>query len=566
MNILNMFSMIGGLALFLYGMHILGEGLSKLSGGRMEWLLSKMTDKPIKGVLLGAGATAVIQSSSATTVMTVGFVNSGIMQLKQAVGIIMGANIGTTITSWILSLSGIKSDNVFVMLFKPEAFSPILAMIGVLLLMFDKSERKKDVGGILLGFAILMFGMETMSSAVEPLKDIPQFTQLFVAFSNPVVGIVVGTVLTAVIQSSSASVGILQALCVTGSIPYSAVMPIIMGQNIGTCITALLSSIGAKTNAKRVAFIHLYFNLIGTIVFMAGFYALHYFFSFDFLELAATPAGIAVAHTCFNIFSAIILFPFSDQLVTLASVSVPGKSGDATQKSPSKLAALSNMDKRFLDQPSFALKQCKKTTGVMLKLASEAAQDAFSLISDFSRAAADGVEDLEGYVDRYEEKINDYLFQISRYPLSQADLRELSLVQQCVGNIERVADYALSVAIAFKKMEKKELLFSEEARRDLQLFGETVLSILKRTADYWERPKAIFANDAYQLGNELIRMEKKILKEHKRRLKEKQCSVDLGFILSDILLGAKKVAEHSLLVIEAVQSAESESYAFSGTV
>ena len=566
MNILNMFTMIGGLALFLYGMHILGEGLSKLSGGRMESLLSKMTSSPFKGVLLGAGTTAVIQSSSATTVMTVGFVNSGIMQLKQAVGIIMGANIGTTITSWLLSLSGIKSDNVFVMLFKPEAFSPILAMIGVIFLMFDKSERKKDVGGILLGFAILMFGMETMSSAVEPLRDIPQFTRLFVAFSHPIVGILVGTVLTAVIQSSSASVGILQALCVTGSIPYSAVVPIILGQNIGTCITALLSSIGAKANAKRVAFIHLYFNLIGTVVFMVGFYALHYFFLFDFLKEVATPTGIAVFHSCFNIFSAAILFPFSNQLVTLASISVPGKDGDATPKSPLKLAALSNMDKRFLDKPSFALRQCKKTTGVMLELASEAALDAFSLIADFSKAAADGVEDLEGYVDQYEEKINDYLFQISRNPLSQADLKELSLVQHCVGNIERVADYALSVAIVLKKMEKKELFFSEEAKQDLQLYCETVLSILKRTAEYWERPRAIFANDAYQLGNELILMEKKIVKEHKKRLKESQCSVDLGFILSDILLGAKKVADHSLLVLEAVQSAETESYAFSGTI
>ena len=289
MDLLSIFTMIGGLALFLYGMHILGEGLAKVSGGRMEAILSKMTDSPLKGVLLGAGATAVIQSSSATTVMVVGFVNSGIMQLRQAVGIIMGANIGTTITSWILSLSGIESSNLFVKLLKPEAFSPILAMVGVILLMFCKSERKKDVGTILLGFAILMFGMDTMSSAVEPLRNIPAFTNLFVAFSNPIVGMIAGTILTAIIQSSSASVGILQALCITGAIPYSAVLPIIAGQNIGTCITALLSSIGASINAKRAAFIHLYFNVIGTAVFMIGFYIIHYISPFVFVEQTATP-------------------------------------------------------------------------------------------------------------------------------------------------------------------------------------------------------------------------------------------------------------------------------------
>lgn len=554
MSVLNIFTMIGGLALFLYGMHVLGEGLSKLSGGRLEWILSKMTDNPWKGVLLGAGATAVIQSSSATTVMAVGFVNSGIMQLKQAVGIIMGANIGTTITSWILSLSGIESDNMFVMMLKPEAFSPILAMVGVIFVMFCKSERRKDVGGILLGFAILMFGMDTMSSAVEPLKDIPQFTRLFIAFSNPVLGILAGTVLTAMIQSSSASVGILQALCATGAIPYSAVLPIIMGQNIGTCVTALLSSIGAKTNAKRVAFIHLYFNVIGTAVFIIGFYIMHYFFPFDFLERTATPAGIAAVHSCFNVFATILLLPFSYKLVTLASISVPEKKTDPAQKLPSRLAALSNMDKRFLDNPAFALIQCKRTTGEMLALAGETAQEACSLLEKYQKQTADDVESLENYVDRYEERINDYLFRIGRYPLSKADSRELSLMQYCVGNIERIADYALGIVFSVKKMDKKKLAFSEEANADLAQYCKTVLSIVKHTIDYWENPAPILANDAFRLENERSRMEKRILQDHKKRLAENQCSVDTGFILSDILLGLKKVTEHSLLIMESVQA------------
>ena len=325
MSIFHIFTMLGGLAFFLYGMHLLGEGLSRLSGSKMEAILTRMTDHPVKSVLLGAGTTAVIQSSSATTVMVVGCVNSGIMQLRQAVGVIMGANIGTTITSWLLSLSGVESDHFLLTLLKPETFSPVLGAVGVVLFLFCKSERKKEIGSILLGFSILMFGMNTMSGAMKPLKDVPAFTQLFLMFSNPVMGMLAGAVLTAVIQSSSASVGILQALCATGAIPFSAVLPIIMGQNIGTCVTALLSSIGASANAKRAAFIHLYFNMIGTALFMPVFYTGHLFFTFSFLEQAATPAGIAAAHSCFNILATAVLLPFSSRLVELARRSVPDK-------------------------------------------------------------------------------------------------------------------------------------------------------------------------------------------------------------------------------------------------
>ena len=419
MDLLSILTLIGGLALFLYGMHVLGEGLSKLSGGRMESILSKMTDNHFKAVLLGAGITAVIQSSSATTVMVVGLVNSGIMQLRQTVGIIMGANIGTTITSWILSLSGIQGDNLFITLLKPKAFSPILAMVGIIFLMFCKSDKKKDMGNILLGFAVLMFGMDTMSSAVEPLKDVPEFTRLFLTFSNPILGMLAGTLLTAALQSSSASVGILQALCASGSIPYAAVFPLILGQNIGTCITALLSSIGANVNARRAAFIHLYFNLIGTIVFMSGFYLINYFSPFSFLAQTVTPAGIALIHSCFNLFATILLLPFSGKLVALACFSVPEKDTSDLQRLPSVLSPLSNMDKRFLDNPSFALAQCRKTTSAMLNLAKEAAFESLSLIFDYNGQNAAHVENLEDYVDQYEDKISDYMFKISLIAIFQ---------------------------------------------------------------------------------------------------------------------------------------------------
>ncbi len=554
MNIFTVLTMIGGLALFLYGMHILGEGLAKLSGGKLESFLSKMTDTPLKGVLLGAGTTAVIQSSSATTVMVVGFVNSGIMQLKQAVGIIMGANIGTTITSWILSLSGIESDSVFVMLLKPEAFSPILAIVGVFFLMFSKSEQKREAGGILLGFAILMFGMDTMSNAVEPLKNVPAFTRLFVAFSNPFIGILTGTILTAVIQSSSASIGILQALCATGTVPFSAALPIIMGQNIGTCITALLSSVGANTNAKRAAFIHLYFNVIGTTIFTGAFYLVHAFVPFAFLNQIATPAGIAIIHSCFNVAATILLLPFSQQLVRFAKLSVPEKSSAPKQKLPPELAALSHMDRRFLDNPPFALNQCKTATGAMLALAGETAEKTILLISDYSEKKADAVKKLENYVDLYEDKINNYLFEISQYPLSKSDSKELSLMQHSLGNIERIADYSLDVAIRMKKMKKKKLSFSKDAKEDLALYHEIVLALVKNTIHYWETYDTIAANDAFRLENERRRIEKRITKNHKKRLKKEKCSVDMGFILSDILLGLKKIAEHCIRIIDVVQS------------
>ena len=558
MNLLNILTLIGGLALFLYGMHLLGEGLSRLSGGRMETILSRMTDNPLKGVLLGAGITAIIQSSSATTVMVVGLVNSGIMQLRQTVGIIMGANIGTTVTSWLLSLSGIKGNHLFITLLKPKAFSPILAMIGVVFFLFCKSRRKKNAGSILLGFAILMSGMDAMSSSVEPLKNIPEFTNLFLAFSNPVLGMLAGTVLTAIVQSSSASIGILQALCAAGTIPYAAVFPIILGQNIGTCITALLSSIGANTNARRAAFIHLYFNLIGTVVFMTIFYIIHYFYPFPFFTQIVTPAGIAVIHSCFNLFATIILFPFSYKLVTLAYISVSEKDTSALSGLPAELSALSNMDKRFLENPPFALAQCRKTIGAMLALSKKAAFDSLSLIFEYSRESADSVEELENYVDRYENEINDYMFKISLSSLSESDSKELSVMQHSVGHIERIADYALGIMISTRKIQKKELEFSKEAKKELAIYGDIVRLLVNDVVKYWENPEPLIAEDVRQLENELNHTEKKIMKNHKNRVKKGKCGVDMGFILADILSSLRKVAEHSLHIIDAVQTAHAE--------
>ena len=363
MDFFGILTLLGGLAMFLYGMQVMGDGLAKVSGGKLEQILENLTSSKLKAVLLGLGVTAVIQSSSATTVMVVGFVNSGIMKLTQAVGVIMGANIGTTVTSWILSLAGIESENFFIQLLKPSSFAPILALIGVVFLLFCKSAKKKDIGTILIGFAVLMFGMETMSGAVEPLADVPEFTGILTAFSNPVFGVLAGTILTAIIQSSSASVGILQALCMTGAVPYASALPIIMGQNIGTCVTALLSAIGAKKNAKRAAMMHLYFNLIGTIVFLCAFYLVNSFVHFPFMSEAATPVGIAVMHSAFNITATVVWLPFSDILVKLACLTIKDKKEDEI---PAEDRDFMILESRFLEKPSFCYgtgKECGETDG-----------------------------------------------------------------------------------------------------------------------------------------------------------------------------------------------------------
>ena len=438
MSIFNAIALIGGLALFLYGMNLLGEGLSKTSGGKLESILEKLTSNPIKGVLLGAGVTAVIQSSSATTVMVVGFVNSGIMKLHQAVGIIMGANIGTTATSWLLSLTGIQGDSFFIKMLKPMSFSPILAIIGVIMIMFCKKEKKHDIGKILVGFAILMYGMEAMSSAVKPLADVPEFTHILTMFSNPVLGMLAGLVLTAIIQSSSASVGILQALCATGSVTFATALPIIMGQNIGTCVTAMISAIGAKKNAKRAALVHLYFNIIGTLVFMCLFYLINAFIHFEFLSQGATPVGIATIHSVFNIFATIILLPFGKGLEKLACLSV--RDDKEREETIDANRDFDLLDERFLDKTSLAMEHCRMVTNNMADLSREALFKSLDLFSDFSEEKAGDVCDIEERVDKYEDVLGTYLMKLSSRDLTEQDSETLNMLLHCIGNFERISE------------------------------------------------------------------------------------------------------------------------------
>ena len=441
MDFFSLITLLGGLALFLYGMNVMSDGLAKISGGKMEQILENLTSNPIKAVLLGAGVTAVIQSSSATTVMVVGFVNSGIMKLSQAVGVIMGANIGTTVTSWILSLSGIESSNFVVQLCKPTTFGPVLALVGVILVMFCKNEKKKDIGTILLGFSILMTGMETMSGAVKPLADVPEFTSLLTRFSNPLFGMLAGTLLTAVIQSSSASVGILQALCVTGAVSYNVALPIIMGQNIGTCVTALLSAVGASKNAKRAAMVHLYFNIIGTAIFMSLFYFLHLFVDFSFMSQAAGPAGIAVIHSMFNIFATLVLLPFSKGLEKLACLTIRDKKN--TQAPAVENQEFLTLDQRFLEKPAFAMEQSRHAASRMAESAQDAFSDALSLLTVYDEAKASFVETTEEKVDRYEDELGTYLVKLNQKDLSSRDSHDLSIMLHCIGDFERISDHAV---------------------------------------------------------------------------------------------------------------------------
>ena len=423
MDIFSVLTMVGGLALFLYGMQVMGDGLAKVSGGKLERILENLTSNPIKAVLLGAGVTAVIQSSSATTVMVVGFVNSGIMKLNQAVGIIMGANIGTTVTSWILSLSGLQGDNVFVKLCKPSSFSPLLAVIGVIFLLFIKDEKKKDIGAIMVGFAVLMFGMETMSDAVKPLANVPEFTGILTAFSNPVLGMIAGAVLTAIIQSSSASVGILQALCVTGAVSYGVAIPIIMGQNIGTCVTALLSSIGATKNAKRAAMVHLYFNIIGTVVFMVLFYTVNAVVGFSFLGTATNAAGIAV-------FATMLLLPFGKGLEKLACLTIRDDVQPAEVEEERKELQL--LDSRFLEKPAFAMEQSVHVANKMAEESKRTLFTAMDLLWNYTEDGAKKVGELENLVDQYEDELGTYLVKLSRQNLSVRDSHTLSIVLHCM--------------------------------------------------------------------------------------------------------------------------------------
>lgn len=539
MDIFAVLAFLGGLAFFLYGMSLMGDGLSRASGGKMEKILEQLTSSKWKGVLLGAAVTAVIQSSSATTVMVVGFVNSGIMKLGQAVGVIMGANIGTTATSWILSLTGIEGGNVFMQLLKPSSFAPILALIGVALLLFFKSDKKKNIGTIMVGFAILMYGMDAMSGAVKPLADVPEFGNVLMMFTNPIMGVLAGTIITAVIQSSSASVGILQALCATGSVTYGLAIPIIMGQNIGTCITAILSAIGANKNAKRAAAIHLYFNLIGTAVFMVLFYGINMVVRFDFLGDAIGPANVAVIHSIFNVFTTAVLYPFSNMLVRLAKATV----GKEKEGEPKELEVAA-LDERFLERPSFACEQAMEATRQMAELSRESFNLAVSLFDEYDEKKAQRVCELEDVVDKYEDHVGSYLVELSSRNLSDSDSRALSMMLHCLGDFERISDHSVSVMTAAQELYTKKLSFSEKGQKEMEIYTKAALEITNIAFDSFIKDDLRKAMHVEPLEEVMDSIRSQVKERHVRRLQEGRCTIEMGFILSDICTDYERVADH----------------------
>ena len=543
MDIFDVLSMVGGLALFLYGMHIMGDALAKMSGGKLEKVLERLTSNKWSAVLLGAGVTAVIQSSGATTVMVVGFVNSGIMKLNQAVGIIMGANIGTTATSWLLSLSGIDGGSFFLQMLKPTSFTPILAVIGAILVVFCKSEKKHNIGTILLGFAILMYGMTAMSSAVEPLKDVPQFTQILTKFENPLLGVIAGFVLTTIMQSSSVSVGILQALCSTGAVSYALALPIIMGQNIGSCTTAMISSVGASKDAKRAAAVHFYFNVIGTVVFMLVFYISNAFVHYAFLPQAANEVGIATIHSIFNIAATIVLLPLSGFLEFLAVKTI--KDDDEEEDELSKHdKVLQLLDPVFLERPGFAIMQCQKVASAMAELSMKSVGRAVGLLTAYDEEIAERIRKEEDTVDKYEDQLGTYLLRLSTKDLSKEDGHRLSLMLHSLGDIERISDLAVNILLAVEQMHKKELIFSKKAMDELAVYSKALKDILTMTVNAFEQNDRYKAALVQPLEELMDDMNKELKKRHVKRLRKGKCTIELGLSLSDISDTYERISDH----------------------
>lgn len=533
MNLFDVFYLLGGLAMFLFGMHLMGESLERQAGRRLKSILGQLTNKPLKGVLLGTAVTAVIQSSSATTVMVVGFVNSGIMQLNQAIPVIMGANIGTTITSWILSLTGIRSDSLLMTLLKPSTFSPLIAFAGIVLLL--TSRRRRDTAGIMLGFSVLMFGMEQMSAAVAGLAEVPAFRELLVLFTNPLFGVAVGALVTAIIQSSSASVGILQAIANTGSLTYGAALPIIMGQNIGTCITAILSSIGANRNAKRVGMVHLYFNLIGTGVFLSVFYVLDWLIGFTFTALPINAFGIAVAHTSFNIGTVILLYPMRSLLEWLARKTI------RDSKESEKLELL---DQRLLNTPSVAIGQCRRLTVDMANLAQQAFLLADGLLDQYDAKVATEVEEIEQTVDRYEDRLGAYLLQVSALHLSEYESKEVSKLLYSIGDFERISDHAVNLTEVAQELHTKNIGFSPEAQVETSTMRAAVKEIMALTVKVFDTNNQELARKVEPLEEVVDVLRETIKANHIERLRTGTCTIELGFVLSDLLTNLERISDH----------------------
>lgn len=536
-NIFNVLGLIGGLALFLYGMDLMGDSLKKLAGGKLESVLAKLTSTKFKGFLLGFFVTAVIQSSSATTVMLVGFVNSGIMQLGQTISVIMGANIGTTVTSWLLSTAEIDGAALILKLFKPESFTPILAAIGFLMNTMSKKDSRKNTGLILVGFAVLMFGMDSMSGAVEVLKNNEAFKNMLTTFSNPVIGILVGTIFTAIIQSSSASVGVLQALSLSCVVPFSTALPIILGQNIGTTITPIISSVSGNTESKRVAMSCLYIKMVGVVIVAGAFYAVDAFVNFKFMDMQASAMTIALIHTAFNILSTVILLPFCKFFETLAVKTIKSKKVEETN-------AFATLDERFLDVPSFAVEKCKELVFEMLSISKASFQKATSLMDNFDASVFKEVEELESRIDKYEDKTSTYLVKIAEQDISSKDSKTVSELLHCIGDIERISDHALNIAEAAKEISDKNITFSAKAKGDLDIITKAVGEILELATDALVNENLEIALQVEPLEQVIDRLKRKIKNGHIDRLRQGDCTMELGFVLSDLLTNYERISDH----------------------
>ncbi len=538
MDLFSILALLGGLALFLFGMDYMGDNLKKLSGGQLESILQKLTSNRAKGFLLGFLVTAIIQSSSATTVMLVGFVNSGIMKLSQSIAIILGANVGTTVTAWLLSTSGISAATTWLKLLKPDSFTPVLAMIGILMTMICHSEKKKDIGSILLGFAILMFGMETMSGAMEGLKDSDAFTKILVMFENPVLGILCGTILTAIIQSSSASVGILQALSLTGVIPTTIALPVILGQNIGTTITPVLSSISGNKDSKRVALSCVYIKFIGVIVVGVAFYVCHSIFDFQFMHENASVFSIAIIHTMFNILSTIILLPFCSFIEKLAIWSI--KSNEATVEDD-KLRVL---DDRFLNVPGFALEKARELITDMMKITGEAVDASLEKLLNYDEKTAANIKNLEGIVDNYEDKLGSYLVKLAGHKLSENEANEVTSLLHIIGDAERISDHACNLVDASKEIYTKKINFSSEAIKEIEITASAVKEIVDISIKAIESSSKEIAIQIEPLEQVIDKLKYKMKHNHVERLQKSQCTIELGFVYSDIITNFERIADH----------------------
>ncbi len=552
MTVFNFITLFGGLAFFLYGMTVMSGGLEKMSGSKLEKTLKKMTSNPFKSLALGAGITIAIQSSSAMTVMLVGLVNSGLMQLEQTVGVIMGSNIGTTLTAWITAATGIESDNFFVSMLKPANFSPIFALVGILLIMGAKSTRKKDIGSIMVGFAILMFGMTLMSDSMEPLADMPEFQSILTAFNNPLFGVLIGTVVTGIIQSSAASVGILQALALTGNITFSMAIPIIMGQNIGTCVTSLISSIGVNKNAKRVAAVHISFNVIGTVIFLTAYTLIDSLIGFSFSDKPINTVGIAVCHSIFNVVTTLMLLPFSKMLVKIAKFVVRDKKGekeDTTEK-------FEFIDERLLNTPSFALSECLGRTIDMARIAKDTIFAAIELTKKYDKKVCETIRENEHQLDMYEDKLGTILVKLSQNDMSDVDNREISKLLHTIGDFERLGDHAINVLKSAQEIHEKKIEFSPEASADMKVLTDAVYEIMENTIDAFENnsiEKAVLIEPLEQVIDELIVA---IKSNHIKRLQQGGCTIDIGFVFNDMLTNYERISDLCTIIAVALMEAD----------